>query len=427
MGTRWPDISEAGLVESLVRSVLASADPGIAAESFLRKVPGTLFKHERLLAIGKAAVPMARAVVDACGMKIRSGLVLTTPGASHQSFPDRIEVLTADHPLPTERNVEAANRVRDFVSSLTGKDRLLAMISGGGSALLTLPASGILLADLSRLSGALMRAGCPIDALNTVRKHCEQLKGGRLGAMCRAHSVVACVISDVIGDSLSTIASGPFAPDPTTSEDAIGVLDRFGCADVAPAITAHLREGSRGGHDETPKPGDLAFDRIFHTISLGNRDAVNAAIKALTQAGFEPSELDPHTGEAREAARLLVAGLKDRGAAVMGGEPVVGGIGSGVSGGPVQEAVLAAALLLEDDPSDWLVMGFATDGRDGPTDAAGAALDRRLLQKARSNGLDLDASLARHDVYPVLREMDALIRTGPTGTNVNDVLVALRR
>lgn len=426
MGCRWPDIAEVSLVESTVRSGLDAADPSEATRRFLADLDPDAFPTA-LFALGKAAIRMSAAVTGEHAERLRLGLVLTTPVDAADTFPPSTSVLTADHPLPTARNVAAAEHVRDFVRSLTAKDRLLVLISGGGSALLTLPAGGVSLDDIAGLSGSLMRAGCPIDGLNCVRKHCERLKGGWLGAMCPAHSTSACIISDVIGDSISTIASGPFAPDPTTYADALAILDRYACADIAPAITTHLREGRDGLHPETPKPGHPSLRHTRHTVIMGNRHAVDAACVSLRGTGFDPVTLDPHTGEARDAARRLADALLAHDAVVMGGESVVGGVPEGSVGGPMQEAVVAAALLLEADPSDWLVFGCSTDGRDGPTDAAGAAIDRRSLALARGKGLPLEAALQSHHTHPALEAMNALIRTGATGTNVNDILVALRR
>jgi len=427
MTTDWPSTENVELVQSVVRSILEASDPVPAttrcAESLL-----AIGAPIALLAVGKAAVPMASAALDALGDRVARALVVTTEHPNTDALRSRAEVLVGDHPLATDRNVRAAERVLGYARAPEGRDQfLLVLLSGGGSALLTLPASGLPLEDLTRVSGSLMRAGCPIDGLNCVRKHCELLKGGRLAALSSAMRIKVCVLSDVIGDPLSTIASGPFAPDPTTFADAMRVLEEFDCVGVSDRITAHLRAGTGNAHQETHKPGDPIFDCVSHEIVLSNKSAVNAAAEALRLSGLNPHVLNPNTGETKEAARDLARALgKDR-AVVMGGEPVVSEINEGSRGGPMQEAVLSAALEFEADLFDWLVIGFATDGRDGPTDAAGAAIDRAMLRRARSQGLPLELALEHHDAYSALNTMHSLIRTGPTGTNVNDVLIAIRR
>jgi len=427
MNTTWPTVENVELVKKLTGAILAAADPSPAVARFAYTLPSDGAPIS-LLAVGKAAVPMATSALDTLGDRVVRSLVFTTEHLGAKSLSARCEVLVGDHPLATPRNVEGSRRVVEYLRDPSGKDHLLLiLLSGGGSALITLPAQGLALEDITRLSSALMRRGCAIDELNCVRKHCELSKGGRLAALSSAMRIKVCLVSDVIGDPLSVIASGPFAPDPTTFDDAMNVLLKFDAVGESESITQYLRTCMEGAHKETPKPGDPLFDRVTHDVVLSNTNAVEAAVDALSELGYSPATLRAHTGEAKDAAKQITLTLGEHDAVVMGGEPIVSGIEDGSVGGPMQEAVLAAALELERDLFDWLVFGLATDGRDGPTDAAGAAIDRRMLRRAREAGVALETSLNSHNTHPVLADMGALIRTGPTGTNINDVLIAIRR
>lgn len=427
MNTAWPTVENVELVRKLTGAILAAADPSPAVARFAETLPSDGAPIS-LLAVGKAAVPMATSALDTLGDRVARSLVFTTEHPGDDSLSARCEVLVGAHPLASQRNVIGSRRVVEYLRDPSGKDHLLlSLLSGGGSALLTLPAQGLALEDITRLSSALMRRGCAIDELNCVRKHCELSKGGRLAALSSAMRIKVCLLSDVIGDPLSVIASGPFAPDPTTYDDAMNVLLKFDAVGESEDITEHLRTGMEGAHKETPKPGDPLFDRVTHDVVLSNSNAVEATLNSLIESGFSPTTMRAHTGEAQDAAHQIAIMLGEHDSVVMGGEPIVSGIADGSIGGPVQEAALAAALELERDLFDWLVFGLATDGRDGPTDAAGAAIDRKMLRRAREAGVALETALTSHNTHTALAEMGALIRTGPTGTNINDVLVAIRR
>ena len=427
MNESWPSVENAQLVQATCGAILQACDPAPAVTRYCATLDSNGLPIS-LLGIGKAAVPMTRAALDALGDRASEVLVLTTGHPDAGSLSERAEILVGDHPLATERNTRNANRLLEYLQGSGGNDRiLLVLLSGGGSALTTRPAAGLTLEDITRVSSLLMRRGCPIDELNCVRKHCERLKGGRMAALNPTRRTMVCVLSDVIGEPISTIASGPFAPDPTTYADAMNVLAKYDATHESGGITEYLRAGMEGKHEETPKPGDPLFDRVSHEIVLNNPHATLAAREALCEPDRIPTTLSAHTGSAQDAAHRLTHALGDHHAVVMGGEPVVGDVPEGSLGGPMQEAVLATALELESDLFDWLVVGFATDGRDGPTDAAGAAIDRAMLARARDRGLPLEEALGSHDTHRVLSDMDALIRTGPTGTNVNDVLFAIRR
>lgn len=340
-----------------------------------------------------------------------------------------IEALEADHPVPTGRNIEAAARVARAVEFMPSDGTLLLLLSGGASALLTLPAAGLALDDLATVTQALLRAGAPIDELNAVRKHCERLKGGGMVRLAAPRAVHALILSDVVGDRLDVIGSGPTAPDPTTYADALAVMERRGALGASRAVTDHLRRGAAGQLPETLKPGDPALALARNTIIGGNETALRAAEHQLASDGFNIIAVEREVGgEAEEIGRTLARRLRairepDRPACILlGGETTVTvGDATGV-GGRNQELALAAATELDGDPSLG-VLAFATDGRDGPTDAAGAFVTGATAAAARERGLDLAFALREHDSHPTLDALGCLIRTGPTGTNVNDVAV----
>ncbi len=412
------------LAAQLTRAILEAADPGPATAEFCTELIASA-PPTHLLAIGKAAVSMTRSAQRVLGLQLQSSLVLTTPTSHATGLAKDTLLLTADHPLATGRNVQAASRVLEFVRTLPKDAHLVVLLSGGGSAILTLPAPPVTLEDIRNVSDALMRAGCDIRSLNTVRKHIEQLKGGRLAQHVSAERTSVAVVSDVIGDDFSTIASGPFTPDPTTFAEALSVLDRFGCASVSGTVTRYLEEGARGKHPETPDAID--FGAIEHRVIMSNHSAVDAGAEFLRTRGFHPYQEHGYTGETRTLGKRSAELLKSHDAVVIGGEPIVTGVEQGARGGPMQEAALAAAVALEKSEHNWLVLALATDGRDGPTDAAGAIIDRDAMQRGHRMGLSVEQALANHDTYPFLARLVAHLTTGSTGTNINDVLVVLRR
>ncbi|MDR7417157.1 MAG: glycerate kinase [Armatimonadota bacterium] len=393
--------------------------------------------YDRILVVGfgKASAAMAQAVEEVLGDRISGGLVVTKEG--HALPLRRLEVVEAGHPLPDARGEDAARRVLRLARQADVRDLLLCLVSGGGSALLPLPAPGLTLEDKGRTTDLLLRGGATIGELNTVRKHLSAVKGGWLAKAAHPATVVVLVLSDVLGDRLDAIASGPFAPDPTTYRDALEILERYGLLDEVPtAVRRHLERGGAGEVPETPKPGDPAFERV-HTVIVGNvaRAAEAAAAQALA-LGYHTSILTTYLeGEAREVGRVVAAmALEERRAArplplpaclVLGGETTVTVRGMG-KGGRNQELALSAALALE-GVRGVLVVSFATDGTDGPTDAAGGVVDGATVFRARACGRDPRQHLARNDAYPCLDAVGGLLRTGPTGTNVNDLVLVLIR
>jgi glycerate-2-kinase len=423
------------LLGGIVPEILRAADPaGLVAAALGGGAP---VGRCRAVAVGKAAAPMVRAAAGALGERL-DGAVVVAPTAGDQGLSRAglaragVEWLGADHPTPTPRSLAAAGRVREFVEGMAPGQTLLVLLSGGASAMLCLPREPLTLADIASVTDALLRAGAPIGELNAVRKHCEVLKGGGLAAACSAGRIVSLILSDVLGDRLDVIGSGPTAPDQTTFADALGVLERRGALDASPAATALLRRGAAGAEPETVKPGAPVWARVENRVIGNNRLALDAAAAACGAAGYPvvrwregvEGEAAVIGRELAAEARRLAAETGRRAAIVWGGETTVTvGEAPGL-GGRNQELALACAIEL-DGVAGVTVLSLATDGRDGPTDAAGGVVDGSTARAIRGAGVQPRDALARHDSYHALDRAGALLRTGPTGTNINDLMVAL--
>ena len=407
--------------ERAVRRSLTLDDGAVVAE-------GTRFEAERVfvLAAGKAAGAMARAADELLGDKVSGGLVVTKDG--HDPGPENFETAFASHPEPDERGVEAARKVQESAESLGEGDLLLALISGGASALLADPAPPIELADLKELTGDLLRSGADIGEINTVRKHVSVLKGGGLARLANPAPTIALLLSDVVGDDPSSIASGLTAPDQTTLEGTRYVLQRY---DIDPpeSISAHLRDA-----EETPATGDPVFENVVNVICGGGRHAAEAAATKAEELGYTPLLLTTTlTGDALGAESTYAAIIREVLASgnpvsspcaiVSGGEATVTVRGGGV-GGPNLEFALSLAIEL-DGVDNWAAFSADTDGHDGSTEAAGGIVDGETGRGIRDAGMDPEEALSENDSYVALEAGGALLVTGPTGTNVNDVRVAL--
>lgn len=420
-------------IGKVIKAVLLACDPRALTDAAMRG-SDVCGRPAGLIAAGKAAGAMLAAAEELVGRP--NEFVAVEPAGTL-----RPRMSVADHPLPSERNIDAASRV--LAAALRWADpgghrhfeSIVVLISGGASALLTLPAGALKLTDVRSVTGALLRAGAPIEDLNTVRKHIERLKGGQLAALCAPTAMRVFALSDVLGDRLDVIGSGPCSPDPSTFADALGVIDKFRARSASEHVVRFLEEGARGEHPETPKPGDRVFDCVTHTVVGNNHTAVRAAEFALTGLGFPIlSRMTDVRGEAADAGRRLAAWANsDRArpaAAVMGGETTVE-VGTATGrGGRNLEAALAGAIDLAGAPGA-VIATLSTDGVDGPTEAAGAVVTGRTHDDARRLGMDAPAYLARHDSYTFFERLENagmphLIRTGPTGTNVNDIAIALR-
>jgi hydroxypyruvate reductase len=431
---------------AVLKAGLRAADPRLAVRRALRSsAQGLSIAGERLapkgrlvlLAVGKAAPAMAAAAVDVLGSRFESGLVITTAASGAAPVPLPFEVLEAGHPVPDRRGLRAAAAAESLLRDLGAHDLLLLLLSGGASALLPAPAAALRLEDKARTTSLLMKAGANIHELNTVRKHLSRLKGGGLARQAAPARVRALVLSDVVGDDLSTIASGPASPDPTTFADALRVLRLRRLLERVPrAVRKHLEAGERGRVPETPKPGDALFGRVRAHVVGGNRQSLEAAAREARRHGYRPLVLTSRLeGEAREVARVLVSILREcvesgRPMAppvclLAGGETTVTVRGRG-HGGRNQEMAVAAAPLLDAFPVEAFFASLATDGIDGRSEAAGGAVNRGTLRRAEGLGLARpEVFLADSDSRAYLGPVGGLIVTGPTGTNVIDLTVLL--
>jgi glycerate 2-kinase len=374
---------------------------------------------------------MAAAAARWLGPRIRAGLVI---GASPAETPAGFESIVGGHPLPTAASEAAGRQALALAASITADETLFVLISGGASALMAVPADGITLDDKRATTQRLLRAGADIHALNTVRKHLSAVKGGWLAA----RSPGAChtlVVSDVVGDDLSVIASGPTVADASRFQDALDVLARCdGEAVYPPAVVARLRRGAAGADVvlETPKPGDPRLARTSTTIVGSRRDAMAGALAAATSLGYTILRLDdPVVGDARtiavshvRAALALAAGIGLPACIVSSGETTVHVTGAG-KGGRNQEFALAAAGVLAELRASAIVASVGTDGIDGPTDAAGAIADPTTIARAHAAGLSPERYLDDNNAYAFFGALGDLIHTGPTGTNVGDLQVIL--
>jgi len=440
-------------VARAVDSALRAADPydivAAAAKRAWGDTPSLGGRACVLVGAGKASVAMARAVLEVGKLQpVPGGGVIVCPPMSpgHRAPPAfvgrSVRLMEADHPLPTQRNLVAAQAVLDAART-AGMRRvpLVAVLSGGASAHLTLPERGITLADIRGVTDALLKAGATVHELNTVRKHVEKLKGGRLALAASPSPVQAFILSDVPGDDPSVIASGPTSADASTFAEALAVLEHRGAADVAPAVTEHLIAGAAGHKPETPKPGDASLERSRGTIVGSSSLAVVAATDALKACGFVIAEARFEVqGEAREVgvrlAEVLLEARERRVnsapiAVIWGGETTVrvAAAASHGFGGRNQELAISAALRLADVPG-VVVASYATDGVDGVSPpgrppVAGAIVTGRTLGDARAAGIDLAAALALNDSYRVCQSLGLHHGTGPTGTNVNDLTIGL--
>jgi glycerate 2-kinase len=382
-----------------------------------------------LIAAGKAADAMARTAM--ARLEVDTGVIVGPPGVEAPARAG-IDRVTGGHPIPNEGSESGGRRALAIARALGPDDFLLVLLSGGASALMAVPSEGITLADKRQTTEQLLRAGADIHALNTVRKHLSAIKGGQLAAASRARCDTL-VISDVVGDDLTVIASGPTVPDSSRFADALAVLRRFGGESAYPeAVVRRMTLGTSGAISDTPKPGDTRFDRVRTTIIGTRRDAMTGAAGEAAARGYHVVRIDdPIVGEARLAARshlgVVAALARDvpRPACVISsGETTVHVTGSG-KGGRNQEFVLAAAALLSRFGRPAAIASVGTDGIDGPTTAAGAYADTSTCERAEVRGLAPEPFLAENDAHAFFDALGDLIHTGPTGTNVGDLQVIL--
>jgi glycerate 2-kinase len=422
-------------ISRILAAAINAVEAGAAVERFVRLSGDILqvagreyhladFRSVRLLGIGKAALAMSIPLAKVLGSRLDAGLIVTKYAPAMPGSP--LTILTGGHPVPDVRSLEAGQRTLEFLSTLDQNDLLICLISGGGSALLAAPLEGVTLEDLQALTAALLACGGSIDEINLLRRRLERIKGGGLVCLSKGATILSLILSDVVGNPLEAIASGPTAPDPATRADAMALLNKYELRGKIPASLAAMLEQN----PETPKPGDVLFAKVQNAIVGSGLLAAQAALAQAGIEGFNPYLLRIDLqGEARQAAFELATFLRQAkrtgdpvarpACIVAAGETTVSLHGKGL-GGRNTELALAAAIELADFPGVLLVT-LATDGEDGPTDAAGAVVTGDSYRRAAGMNLHPDDFLARNDSYTFFAALDDLLKPGPTGTNVNDL------
>jgi len=422
--------------ETILHRAIEAVEPerlvhdALAARESRRPLRGRI----RLIGFGKAAAAMARGAVGALGDRIDGG-VLIVPAGEESQAPGGLDVFGGGHPLPDQGGVAGSRAIRQLAREASTDDLLICLIAGGGSSLLSVPPDGVPVEDVQEVTQLLLGTGAIIGEINCVRKHLDELKGGRLARDVAPARVLALVLSDVPGDPLDIIASGPLAPDPTRFDEAVSILRSYGLWDRVPhSVRGYLDRGVCGELPESPKKADRCFERIETEIVGNGQTAAQAACVAAEELGYDAQLLSTTlVGEAREAGKFLAEtaltltrvadGDRPPTCVVTCGETSVAVRGDGI-GGRNQELALGAAIGLDGVPG-VLLASMGTDGIDGPTDAAGAVVTGETRRRSRELGMDCESTLARNDAYSLLRSLDDLIVSGPTGTNVADIQVLL--
>jgi glycerate 2-kinase len=415
----------------LVHSKVKLEGDTLAADSYAYNLQR--FKHIYVVGGGKASAAMAQAIEEILGSHLTAGIVNVSKGAKAKTH--IIKLNKAGHPIPDKSGVKGTQRMMALAQKATADDLVICLISGGGSSLMPLPREGVTLEDKQKLTDALLKSGAPIAEINVVRKHLSAFKGGWLAKTAHPATVLTLILSDVVGDALDAIASGPTAPDTSTFADAKKVLESHSLWQTAPtSIRKAISDGVEGKIEETPKPGDPTFQSVRNLVIGNNRTASQACAEYLKTKGIKTIHIDePLDVEAKQAGQAL-ANLAGKVSAfgfslpkplgiVAGGETTVVVAGKGL-GGRNQELALSAAMNLKDAES-CVIASLSTDGVDGPTDAAGAVVDCFTVKRAAKAGIDAERVLPDNDSYHFFAKLDDLIFTGPTGTNVNDISVII--
>jgi len=437
--------------ETIFRASLKRADPYEAVKRFVR-VDGKnlllqqegepedvldLQAYDRVFVVGggKATAPMARAMEDILGQRIRKGIINVKYGFAEKLL--RTEIIEAGHPLPDQNGVEGAGKILDLLQSAGERDLIFSLISGGGSALLPLPAGTIALAEKQELTRKLLECGASIEEINAIRKHISLSKGGQLARAAFPATTVNLMLSDVVGDKMDVIASGPFVPDQSTFKEAWAIIEKYELTDVPESIRLHLQRGLEGKIPETPKAGDVVFIRVRNRIVGSNLLALEAAKEEAERMGYRTLILSSMVeGETKEVAKvhtaiakeILASGqpLRAPACVISGGETTVTIRGHGL-GGRNQEFCLAAALDLMALPARVVILSGGTDGNDGPTPAAGAIVDKETVQRGIQAGMKAAEYLRNNDSFRFFEKTGEHLVTGPTKTNVMDVRLVLVR
>jgi glycerate 2-kinase len=433
------------LVIEALEFTLASVDPHVLVSQKVKRRGEKLHVENQVIRLGgydrifvvgagKASGAMAEALEAILGNRLTGGLVVV-PTGQHSPELERVRSITAPHPTPDTNSVNAAKALTDLVENLSSRDLLICVISGGGSALLSLPVEPLAIDDKGSVARLLMNAGATIVDLNTVRKHLSMIKGGWLAKRSHAGRILGLIISDVVGDRLDSIASGPISPDTTTFADAIAVLRRHKLFDTIPSSAARiLTEGANGSIPETPKSGDPCFRKVSYHFLGNNRVACTSARKYLRSKGIDAEILTSSvTGEARYLGSFIGALARDIAkfdeplrrpcAFILGGETTVTVAGAGL-GGRNQECTMACAKEIQ-GLKGIAMASIGSDGIDGPTDAAGAIADGMTIPRSEKLALNFDELLAQNDSYRFFMPLKDLVMTGRTNTNVNDIQVVV--
>jgi len=417
-------------VMRILAAAIQAVEPGAAVRRQVSRVEQTLqiaghaydleqIKNIAVLGLGKAAEAMSASLIQLLSDRAPRGLLI--PKHAPACIPPGFEVQIGGHPVPDRNSLCAGAKALELVQALSENDILICLISGGGSALMSAPQPGVSLADLQILTAELLSCGARIDEINILRRHLDQLKGGGLARIAAPARVVSLILSDVVGSALEAIASGPTAPDPSTRQDALAVLEKYHLAGKIPAAIQQALEKA----PETPKPGNSIFSRVQNSIAGSNQLAADAALTQACAEGFHTISLGSEwQGEARELGSRFSQMLKNSHmprpfCMAAGGESTVNLHGHG-RGGRNQELALAAVRDLAGQ-SDTLLISLATDGEDGPSDAAGAVVSGETFQRGLEAGITPEPFLEDNDSYSYFCQLGDLLKPGPTGTNVNDL------
>jgi glycerate-2-kinase len=429
-----------------IEKALESVDPKVLIRSRFKLsndkliVNNDIFElksFRRILVVGggKASGYIAEALEEVLNGRIEDGVVVVPRGTAERFKTKIIRLHEASHPIPDQSSVEGARKIMELVKEADEDDLVLCLISGGGSSLMAYPREGISLEDKRKTTDVLLKCGATINEINTVRKHLSKFKGGQLARSIYPATLISLLLSDVVGDPLDVIASGPTVPDTTTFKDAINVLKKYNVWDAVPeSVRTFLLNGERGLIDETPKSNDQSFKKAHNYIIGNNRIACFAAMNELKRAGLNTILLTSQIeGEARNIGLMIGAIAKEiissnnpvqrPAGLIIGGETTVTVTGRGI-GGRNQEICLASALRIS-GLKGVAVASISTDGIDGPTDAAGAIVDGNTIFHSELKGLDAEKYLHNNDSYSFFKEIGDLIYTGPTGTNVNDISILI--
>ena len=429
---------------TIFQAGLEAANPVEAVERHLGLEDGILMvdgvpyplgsvQNVHVVGMGKASAVMAKPLTDLLGDRISGGIINVKHG--HRFPLSGIKVVEAGHPVPDEAGLRGTEEIIRYLAETGADDLVFCLISGGGSALSPAPAEGLSLGDKREVTRRLLDCGATIHEINSVRKHLSRVKGGRLARLTQPSTLISLILSDVIGDDLDTIASGPTVPDSTTYYDCLRILNRYSLGEaIPPPALRHLEGGARGEVPETPKADDPAFTKTQNVVVGSNTLAVKAAQEKAVTLGYNPLLLSSFVeGETREVARVHAAIAKEvlrtgnpvppPACIISGGETTVT-IRGGGKGGRNQEFALAAALEIE-GLDRVLILSGGTDGTDGPTDAAGAMAEGDSVDRGRSQGLDAEAYLADNNSYNFFQPLGDLLMTGPTLTNVMDLRLVM--